>query len=156
MGIRTTFLAHNKASAYILKKDARAFGMKRLRQDLTFKILQTGAREYQAGLMLHQKPYVIVGKRDMPIVDKIWVEHISAVLDIVTQSGDVAEEVSSRSGSDDDMDKFYDDEEFGASYVYAETKPKHTKGKGKGKDKGKDKSTDKGGPGDKGRKGKGK
>ncbi|CAL1155773.1 unnamed protein product, partial [Cladocopium goreaui] len=75
--IRVTFLAHNQAAAYVNLMPVKTLNRKKIQQDFTVKLLQKGAREYQQGLMLHQKPYVIAMKKDLPIKTKVWVPHIN-------------------------------------------------------------------------------
>lgn len=82
--IRVTFLGHNQAGAYLCDKPATAWGLWKLRKDLTIKLLPDMSREYPAGLMLHQKPYAIVTHQDAN-KDQKWMSHISSIYDIVTQ-----------------------------------------------------------------------
>uniref|UniRef100_A0A7R9ZY48 Uncharacterized protein n=1 Tax=Pyrodinium bahamense TaxID=73915 RepID=A0A7R9ZY48_9DINO len=115
--IRTTYLAHNKASAYLCQKDAMPFGFSKLRQDLGIKLLSQDAREYTAGLMLMQRPYLIFSKKDMPVADKIWVSHITAFYDLMTQKEDYArdeegDEDESGGGSEHDSE---DEDDFDAA-----------------------------------------
>eukprot|EP00933_Yihiella_yeosuensis_P016592 TRINITY_DN14106_c0_g1_i1.p1 TRINITY_DN14106_c0_g1~~TRINITY_DN14106_c0_g1_i1.p1 ORF type:complete len:1140 (+),score=199.66 TRINITY_DN14106_c0_g1_i1:512-3421(+) len=114
--IRTTFLAHNQAAAYLNESTPTSMGVSKVRQDLTIKLLQTGAREYQAGLMLHQKPYLVLQKKDLPVKDKIWVTHIAIIYDIMTQQENMTvdsegESVEDNSEEDDFYDGDFDDAE---------------------------------------------
>lgn len=100
--IRVTFLAHNQAAAYVNLMPVKTLNRKKTQQDFTVKLLQKGAREYQQGLMLHQKPYVIAMKKDLPIKVKVWVPHINMIFDQLTQRAPVHEESS---GVEDDSDE---------------------------------------------------
>uniref|UniRef100_A0A7S4QPU2 Uncharacterized protein n=1 Tax=Alexandrium monilatum TaxID=311494 RepID=A0A7S4QPU2_9DINO len=89
--IRTTYLAHHRAAAYLCQKDAQAFGIAKLKTDLNVKLLQKDAREYTSGLMLMQRPYAILQKQEMATFkDKIWVSHITSIYDIMTQEEEYA------------------------------------------------------------------
>jgi len=100
--IRVTFLAHNQAAAYVGLMPVKTLNRKKIQQDFTIKLLQKGAREYQQGLMLHQKPYVIAMKKDLPIKHKVWVPHINMIFDQLTQKGTLHDESS---GVEDDSDE---------------------------------------------------
>ncbi|CAJ1458342.1 unnamed protein product [Effrenium voratum] len=106
-GIRVTFLAHNQAAAYVGLMPMKTLTRKKIQQDFTIKLLQQGAREYQQGLMLHQKPYVIAGKADLPIKHKIWVPHINMIFDQLTQRAPMHDD-SSGEDDDSDEDEFYE------------------------------------------------
>jgi hypothetical protein len=141
--IRVTMLAHIKASAYLREAPAQPWGLSRVRTDLTVKLLHAGGREYASGLMLHQKPYLIVNKKDLPMNDKLWVEHICKFYDIIATKEQYADEDSASEEEDDDANAVEDDdEEFGPTMDQAsdiDTPPGSEKGeKGKGK-KGKGK-----------------
>ncbi|CAE6965629.1 unnamed protein product [Symbiodinium natans] len=105
--IRVTFLAHNQAAAYVGLMPVKALTRTKIQQDFTIKLLQQGAREYQQGLMLHQKPYVIAGKKDLPIKHKVWVPHINMIFDMLTQKAPFHED-SSGAEDDSDEEEFYE------------------------------------------------
>mmetsp|Transcript_9709 Transcript_9709/g.16935 ORF Transcript_9709/g.16935 Transcript_9709/m.16935 type:complete len:199 (-) Transcript_9709:138-734(-) len=105
--IRVTFLAHNQAAAYVGLMPVKPLTRTKIQQDFTVKLLQLGAREYQQGLMLHQKPYVIAGKKDLPIKHKMWVPHINMIFDMLTQKATFHDD-SSGAEDDSDEDEFLD------------------------------------------------
>lgn len=106
--LRVTFLAHNQAAAYVGLMPVKALTRKKIQQDFTIKLLQQGAREYQQGLMLHQKPYAIAGKKDLPIKHKVWVPHINMIFDQLTQRAPMHDDDSSGVEDDSDEEEFLD------------------------------------------------
>eukprot|EP00930_Biecheleria_cincta_P042185 TRINITY_DN29013_c0_g1_i1.p1 TRINITY_DN29013_c0_g1~~TRINITY_DN29013_c0_g1_i1.p1 ORF type:complete len:1325 (-),score=197.34 TRINITY_DN29013_c0_g1_i1:76-4050(-) len=109
--IRCTFLALNQAAAYLAITPCRQLGLTRLQQDFTLKLLQSGAREYQPGLMLNQKPYIIFSEEDLPLKQKAWVGHINMIFDQLTQKQNEAESSEEEGGAEDNSeeDEFYDE-----------------------------------------------
>jgi len=107
--IRATYLAHHRVAAYLMVKPVSPMGMRNVKQDLCIKLLATGQRQYQAGLMLHQRPYQIL-KPDQVGIDKLWVANICKNYDSVTggttmeegSSGSLSEEQESDGDDDDD------------------------------------------------------
>eukprot|EP00931_Biecheleriopsis_adriatica_P073719 TRINITY_DN47951_c0_g1_i1.p1 TRINITY_DN47951_c0_g1~~TRINITY_DN47951_c0_g1_i1.p1 ORF type:complete len:1270 (-),score=211.07 TRINITY_DN47951_c0_g1_i1:81-3404(-) len=104
--VRVSYLAHNKASAYVCLMPVKTITRTKIQQDFTIKLLQQGARVYQQGLMLHQKPYAVAGKQDIPIEQKLWVGHMNVVFDQLTQKQNVVGS-DSEASDDTDEDEFY-------------------------------------------------
>jgi len=97
--LRTTFLSHDQADAYVIETPLRNVSMSKLASDFSLKILQKYTREYQQGLMLHQKPYQVFGRATPK--PELWVGHLNAIFDSVTQKPEEVED----SGSDVDTEE---------------------------------------------------
>lgn len=149
--IRATFLAHHRAAAYLCEKEAAAYGLTKVKRDLSIKLLQKDAHEYTSGLMLMQRPYAILSKQqNASFKDAVWLAHISSLYDIMTADEDYAEEeeLSVRSGSDEWSSATPPAQEEMAPEVFEESGKRGmaSKGKGKGKARGKGKGGRKGDP----------
>merc|ERR1712113_632889 len=90
MGIRASYIAHTRASAYVYHKPIKPMGLKKLRIDLCVKILPTGERFYPPGLMIHQRPYLVVTK-DKFGDDRAFFTSIITLLDTMTSAVEMAE-----------------------------------------------------------------
>mmetsp|Transcript_92226 Transcript_92226/g.247329 ORF Transcript_92226/g.247329 Transcript_92226/m.247329 type:complete len:958 (+) Transcript_92226:1-2874(+) len=135
--LRVTMLAHIKASAYLRDQPSQAWGLQKLRMDLQIKLLNKGAREYPAGLMLNQKPYLILSKKNLPIVDKLWVENICYFYDLITQRVDFESDDEGDSEEENSADESYEEEEHDPDAFDKDPSLSDGSSTGKGKGKGK-------------------
>lgn len=106
--IRATYLAHQRVAAYLMVKPTAPMGMKKVKQDLCIKLLATGQRQYQAGMMLHQRPYQILKPDQVgvekKVEDKLWVGHICKNYDSITGGAEIADEVSTGGSASEHSD----------------------------------------------------
>lgn len=75
---------------------------------MTIKLLPQLAREFPAGLKLHQQPYKIVTRKQADEPDQMWVKHLSQLYDVLTEQ-DSAKELMQSDSEDEDYDYDYDD-----------------------------------------------
>eukprot|EP00929_Paragymnodinium_shiwhaense_P065132 TRINITY_DN32689_c0_g1_i2.p1 TRINITY_DN32689_c0_g1~~TRINITY_DN32689_c0_g1_i2.p1 ORF type:complete len:1459 (-),score=284.39 TRINITY_DN32689_c0_g1_i2:190-4566(-) len=143
--IRATYLAHHRASGYLVEKPVSPIGFKKTKQDLCVKLLATGQRQYQAGLMLHQRPYLILKPNEVAR-DKLWLGHVCKTYDLVTMDTNMESEASA-SDRDEDFDDHDEDADSslimgseGSAEEATEEASKASRSKGK-KSKGKTKSS---------------
>lgn len=88
--IRATYLVHIRAGAYRVDSPITPVGLTSLRKDLEIKRLVVGTKNFFAGLMLHQRPYLIMQKDDTAI-EQPWLSSIFAIYDYINDSVEVAE-----------------------------------------------------------------
>eukprot|EP00927_Polykrikos_kofoidii_P040278 TRINITY_DN34466_c0_g1_i1.p1 TRINITY_DN34466_c0_g1~~TRINITY_DN34466_c0_g1_i1.p1 ORF type:complete len:1534 (+),score=217.20 TRINITY_DN34466_c0_g1_i1:151-4752(+) len=103
--VRMTFIAHYQTAAYLVMKPVQPFGISKVKQDLCVKLLAEGHKQYQAGLTLHQRPYII-GDEKQAKSDKAWLLSITTLYDCITgfktDIGGSSRSESSASGSESD------------------------------------------------------
>jgi hypothetical protein len=103
-------LAHTRAEAYQIETPLKPVGLDKIRKDLCVKLLASGSRHFLAGLMLHQRPYLVVTK-DQIQYDQPWLKSIYQLYDCISDSSKC---IDDRQYDSDDSES---DEEDGSDRV---------------------------------------
>lgn len=106
--IRATYVAHCRAEAYLVEMPIRPVGLWNLRKDLCIKLLASGSRDFYCGLMLHQRPYLMMKGKEQAEVEKPWLPSIKRLYDAVKETADMqflnTADVDEKSDSEEDSE----------------------------------------------------